>query len=531
MCGIIGLFTKEELGIHVAGEINTALTMLQHRGQDACGITTCDGEQVRTVKDNGLVSEVFNQNNLAKLTGYYGIGHVRYPTAGSPDRNEAQPFFTNFPYGIALAHNGNLINCDELRERLLCALRCINTTSDSELILNVFAEELEKRIDRSCAEKKQMPLPTLDNIFEAVHATMSLIRGGYAVVALIKGIGMLVFRDPHGIRPLCFGTRRDENGNIIEFAAASESVAIESLGLDRERDVGAGEVLFLDMNMNLHSHVDSLACQLQPCIFEYVYLARPDSVMDNISVYEARVQMGVRLAERIHKLRVLKDGERASVVDEGDEGYDASLPGLEKMIDVVMAVPDTSRHTAISIATTLGKKYIEGLSKNRYVARTFIMPAQQMRQKSIRVKHNPIHDAVKGLSVLVVDDSIVRGNTTRMLVRAIRQAGAKHVFVASAAPPVRFCNVYGIDMPTTQELIAHDMTPREVATAIDAEYLLYQTLDDLKRACMDAATYGPGPTVFECSCFDGVYITGGVDQAYFDKLEAARSDAAKQKKA
>ncbi|KAK8814935.1 amidophosphoribosyltransferase [Blastocystis sp. ATCC 50177/Nand II] len=527
MCGIIGLFTKEELGIHVAGELNTALTMLQHRGQDACGITTCDGQQVRTVKDNGLVSEVFNQNNLAKLTGYYGIGHVRYPTAGSPDRNEAQPFFTNYPYGIALAHNGNLINCDELRQRLLCALRCINTTSDSELMLNVFAEELERHIDRSSAEEGKMPLPTLDNLWDSVHETMSLVRGGYAVVVLIKGIGMLVFRDPHGIRPLCFGTRRDENGNIIEFAAASESVAIEAIGLDRERDVGAGEVLFLDMNMQLHTHTDALACALQPCIFEYVYLARPDSVMDNISVYEARVQMGVRLAERVHRLRVLEEGERAVVVDEGDAGYDASLPCLEKMIDVVMAVPDTSRHTAISIATTLGKKYIEGLSKNRYIARTFIMPAQQMRQKSIRIKHNPIHDAVKGLSVLVVDDSIVRGNTTRMLVKAIRQAGAKHVFVASAAPPVRFCNVYGIDMPTTKELIAHSLTPCEVAKVIDAEYVLYQSLEDLKRACRDSEIYGPGPKDFECSCFDGVYITGGVDQAYLDKLEAARIDSAK----
>ena len=276
----------------------------------------------------------------------------------------------------------------------------------------------------------------------------------------------------------------------MEFAAASESVAVESLGIDRQRDVGAGEVVFVDMAMQMHTHVDALAQPLRPCIFEYVYLARPDSVMDNISVYEARVQMGVRLAARVRRLRVKETGERVHVVDEGDEGYEASLPKLEDLVDVVMAVPDTSRHTALSIATTLGKRYIEGLSKNRYIARTFIMPAQELRQKSIRIKHNPIHDAVKGLSVLVVDDSIVRGNTTMMLVSAIRAAGAKHVFVASEAPPIRFCNVYGIDMPTTHELIAHGREDQEVAKIIDAEYLIYQTLADLKQAVKDAAICG-----------------------------------------
>lgn len=483
--------------------------MLQHRGQDACGITTCNGEQIITVKDNGLVSEVFNQANLTKLKGYYGLGHVRYPTAGSPDRNESQPFYTNYPYGISLAHNGNLINCDELRGKLLCDLRCINTSSDSELMINVFAEELERRIDRSCAAKGQIPMPSVETIFEAVHGTMSQVKGAYAVAVLIKGVGIVVFRDPHGIRPLCFGVKRDESGAIVEFAAASESIALEAIGIDRERDVGAGETLFIDLSMQLHSRIDSLAQTLQPCIFEYVYLARPDSVMDNISVYEARVQMGVRLAERVRTLRVRQEGERVEVVDRSDAGYDASLPPLEQVIDVVMAVPDTSRHTAISVATSLGKRYIEGLSKNRYVARTFIMPAQQMRQQNIRIKHNPIHDAVKGLSVLVVDDSIVRGNTTMMLVDAIRRVGAKHVFVASAAPPIRFCNVYGIDMPTQEELIAYNKTEREVAEAINAEYVLYQTLEDLKEACTAAALYGPAPTAFECSCFDGNYVREG----------------------
>ncbi len=487
MCGIIGIVGK--------GPVNQAiydgLTVLQHRGQDAAGIMTCDDNRLFLRKDNGLVSDVFRTSHMRRLQGNMGIGHVRYPTAGCSSSAEAQPFYVNSPYGIALAHNGNLTNAETLMEDLFREdLRHINTSSDSEVLLNVFAHELQRqgkyRVDEN-------------DVFEAVSRVHQRIKGGYAVVSLIIGYGIVAFRDPNGIRPLMIGKRSTEQGD--EYMVASESVAIDALGFERVRDVEPGEAVFIDMAGNFYSRQCAENTLHSPCIFEYVYFARPDSIIDGISVYKARLRMGETLAKKIEK-----------VFPEHD-------------IDVVIPIPDTSRTSAMQLANELNILYREGFIKNRYIGRTFIMPGQQQRKKSVRQKLNPIELEFRGKNVLLVDDSIVRGTTSQQIIQMARDAGASKVYFASAAPPVRYPNVYGIDMPSKAELIGHDRDDKEIAEAIGADHLFYQDLDDL----IEAVLYKKSKKVtrFDTSVFNGEYVTGDVDAAYLQKLEDNRSDGAK----
>lgn len=482
MCGIVGILAQSA----VQQDMFDALTVLQHRGQDAAGVITTDGEHFYLRKANGLVRDVFHQRHMNRLHGNAGIGHVRYPTAGSSSESEAQPFYINAPFGISLAHNGNLTNYASLREQLVQEYhRHINTESDSEVLLNILAHHLEP------AEK-----PTPAAVFKAVKKTMETVTGGYAAVALISGVGMLAFRDPHGIRPLMIGKR----GN--DYMIASESVALDTLGFERISDIGPGEAVLVDYNNTLHRQ-NCLAETLQPCAFEYVYLARPDSIIDGISVHQARLNMGKYLAQQI--LRDWPDHD----------------------IDVVLPVPDTSRTGALPIAELLGVPMRDGFVKNRYIGRTFIMPEQQERKKSVRKKLNPIEVEFKGKNVLLVDDSIVRGTTCKQIIQMARDMGAKKVYFASAAPPVRYPNVYGIDMPVRDELIAHNKNISEICEIIGADKLIYQTLDDLVKALHEA-----NPTIdqFETSVFDGEYVVGGIDENYMQDLEHERSDAAKKKR-
>lgn len=487
MCGIVGIVGRSR----VNQVLFDALTVLQHRGQDAAGMVTCENGRLYLRKDNGMVRDVFRTRHMGRLRGNVGIGHVRYPTAGSSSSAEAQPFYVNSPYGITLAHNGNLINADEVAKALYEAdLRHINTNSDSEVLLNIFAHELQQ------LNKLK---PTQDDIFDAVAAVHKRCLGAYAVVAMITGYGILAFRDPYGIRPVVYGKRETDQG--VEYMVASESVALDAMGFELVRDIAPGEAIFITNEGELHTRQCAESTRLTPCIFEQVYLARPDSIIDGVSVYKARLRMGERLAEKI--LRSWPDHD----------------------IDVVIPIPDTSRTSALELANLLKTKYREGFIKNRYIGRTFIMPGQQERRKSVRKKLNAIGLEFKGKNVLLVDDSIVRGTTCGQIVQMARDAGANKVYFASAAPAVRYPNVYGIDMPAANELIAHGRSADEICDMIGADKLIYQDLGDLCSAVREG---NRSIESFDCSVFNGQYVTGGVDDAYFSQLEKMRSDDAKK---
>ncbi len=486
MCGIVGIVGQSE----VAGLLYDGLTVLQHRGQDAAGIATTEGSRLRVHKGNGLVRDVFDDHAMALLRGRIGIGHCRYPTAGSEGSDEAQPFYVNSPYGIALAHNGNLINTEALRcEVFEQDRRNINTESDSEVLLNVFAHELD-------TQKALTP----DAVFAAIAGVNRRARGGYAVVCTVLGLGLVAFRDPHGIRPLVLGRRSSAGGE--EYILASESVALDVRGFERVRDVAPGEGLVITARGELHARACAPEMPHAPCIFEYVYFARPDSMIENISVHKARMRMGVTLGEKILRERPDHD------------------------IDVVIPIPDTSRDSALELANVLGVKYREGFIKNRYVGRTFIMPGQGERAKSVKRKLNPIPLEFRNRVVLLVDDSIVRGTTSQQIVQMARDAGARKVYLASAAPPVRHPNVYGIDMPSSEELIAHGRSEKEVEQLLGCDWLIYQDLADLEAAV--AGPKFPGRK-FDASCFSGEYVTG-IDPDYFERIQQLRSDEAKKKR-
>ena len=487
MCGLVGVVGKSDVAVC----LYDTLTVLQHRGQDAAGIATSDGGKLNLRKDNGLVKDVFRTRHMERLAGKMGIGHVRYPTAGSSSPALAQPFYVNSPYGLSLAHNGNLTNSAELSRDLFKEdLRHINTDSDSEVLLNVFAHELQM------LAKMQ---PTAEDVFTAVRGVHRRCKGGYAALVMLGGYGIVGFRDRNGIRPLVFGKR--ERSGFTEYMLASESVALDSQGFQIVRDVAPGEAVYIDVKGQIHTRVCAGPAEYTPCIFEHVYFARPDSLMDGISVYKARLRMGEKLADKVKRLRPEHD------------------------IDVVIPIPDTSRTSALELANRLGVKYREGFVKNRYIGRTFIMPGQSQRKKSVRQKLNAIELEFRGKNVLLVDDSIVRGTTCKQIIQMARDAGAKKVYFASAAPAVRYPNVYGIDMPSASELIAYGRTDEEVETLIGADWLIFQDLSDLIAASSEG---NPEITKFECSVFDGKYITGDVDAKYLKKLEDSRNDAAKK---
>jgi amidophosphoribosyltransferase len=484
MCGIVGLIAPAP----VNQLIYDALLLLQHRGQDAAGIVTMQGTKCFMHKSRGMVRDVFRTRNMRGLLGNVGLGQVRYPTAGNAySEEEAQPFYVNAPFGIVLVHNGNLTNAHVLKQELIDVdRRHINTTSDTEVLINVLANELQSAV-------RDAPRLTPEIVFNAVHAVHQRIKGSYAVVALIAGYGLLAFRDPHGIRPLCFGEQVTAEGRHV--MVASESVALEGTGHILTRDVAPGEAVFIDLQGQIHAQLCAEKAQLTPCMFEFVYLARPDSVMDGISVYQARLNMGETLAKRV-----------VSTI-------------APSAIDVVIPIPESSRPSAMQLAQRLGKPYREGFVKNRYVGRTFIMPGQGVRKKSVRQKLNAINVEFKGRNVLLVDDSIVRGTTSKEIVQMAREAGANKVYMASAAPPVRYPNVYGIDMPTNQELIAHNRSIEEIRQFIGADALIYQDVEAMKSA---VASLQPKLSGFEASCFDGHYVTGDVSAADFDAMAAQR---------
>jgi amidophosphoribosyltransferase len=486
MCGIVGVVARSP----VNQLLYDGMTVLQHRGQDAAGIVTADGHSFHMHKGRGLVRDVFRTRDMRNLVGHMGIAHCRYPTAGSASSEaEAQPFYVNSPFGLTLGHNGNLVNSEELRRELFMAdRRHVNTNSDSEILLNVLAHELQD----ACRDCERL---NPDLIFKAVAGVHRRVKGAYAVVAMIAGYGLLAFRDPHGIRPLIVGRADTEKG--VEFLVASESVTLDTLGFKVMRDVNPGEAILVDESGNFHSRQCAKDPHLNPCIFEFVYLARPDSVIDGISVYESRRNMGRSLADKIIDL------------------------GLREEIDVVIPIPDSSRSSALEVAAKLKRQYTEGFIKNRYIGRTFIMPGQEMRRKSVRQKLNAMAIEFQGKNVLLVDDSIVRGTTSREIVQMARESGAKKVFFASAAPPVRFPNVYGIDMPTRGELIATGRSEDEIAKLIGADAVIYQDLDALVES---VRALNPSIERFDCSCFDGVYVTGDVSEAYLASVEAARAD-------
>ncbi len=486
MCGIVAIAGKSA----VNQALYDALTVLQHRGQDAAGIVTTEGGRLFLRKENGMVRDVFHTRHMLRLAGNFGIGHVRYPTAGSSSSAEAQPFYVNSPYGITLAHNGNLTNASDLAEDIYRAdLRHVNTDSDSEVLLNVFAHELQARGKMT---------PSIDDIFAAVASVHRRCKGAYAVVAMITGHGIVGFRDPHGIRPAIYGERDTPQGK--EYIIASESVAITSLGFRVVRDLLPGEAVFLSMDGKIHTRQCAENPTYTPCIFELVYFARPDSIMDNISVYKARLRMGERLAQTIQR------------------------DFADLKIDVVIPIPDTSRTSALELANHLNVKYREGFMKNRYIGRTFIMPGQGQRKKSVRQKLNPIELEFQGKNVLLVDDSIVRGTTCREIIQMARDAGANKVYFASAAPAVKYPNVYGIDMPAKDELIAYGRTEQEICELIGADALIYQKLEDLIAAAREGNN---DIGEFDCSVFTGEYVTGDIDDAYLEELQASRNDNAK----
>jgi amidophosphoribosyltransferase len=481
MCGIVGVISKAP----VNQLIYDALLLLQHRGQDAAGIVTMLGTKCFMHKARGMVRDVFRTRNMRGLPGTVGLGQVRYPTAGNAySEEEAQPFYVNAPFGIVLVHNGNLTNAHALKEELFeIDRRHINTESDTEVLINVLAHELE-------VAARELPLAP-DAVFAAVSQVHRRVKGSYAVVALIAGHGLLAFRDPYGIRPLVLGESADG-----EVMVASESVALEGTGHPLKRDIAPGEAVFVDLDGRVHARQCAASPTLNPCMFEFVYLARPDSVMDGISVYQARLNLGETLAQRVI----------------------STMP--PSAIDVVIPIPESSRPSAMQLAAKIGKPYREGFVKNRYVGRTFIMPGQAMRRKGVRQKLNAMATEFKGRNVLLVDDSIVRGTTSKEIVQMAREAGARKVFLASAAPPVRFPNVYGIDMPTQEELIAHGRTLEEIRAYIGADALIYQDVDAMKRV---VGALNPKLAGFEASCFDGVYITGDVSSQDFEAMRAQRA--------
>ncbi|CAB1275945.1 amidophosphoribosyltransferase [Candidatus Nitrosacidococcus tergens] len=477
MSGVIGIVATEA----VNQALYDGLTVLQHRGQDAAGIVTYDNGKLYLRKGSGLVKDVFRINHMVTLKGCMGIGHVRYPTSNSSSPTEAQPFYVNSPYGITIAHNGNLTNAAELKQALFQSdKRHINTNSDSEILLNVLAHELQK-LDKITL--------TPDDLFAAVSQVYKRCHGAYAAIVMIAGYGILAFRDPCGIRPLAFGSRFIESENKQEYIVASESVAIDSLGYNLIRDIKPGEAIFIDCNSNFYTRKCVESNIYAPCIFEYVYLARPDSIVDNISVHKSRMRMGEKLARKI--LQEWPDHD----------------------INVVIPIPDTSRSAALQLAYVLGVVYREGFIKNRYIGRTFIMPGQRQRKKSVRQKLNPISLEFKNKNVLLVDDSIVRGTTSQQIIQMARDAGAKKVYFASASPPVRYPNVYGIDMPAVSDLIAYNRSEEEISILLGADRLIYQNLSDLIEA---AQKYNPNITKFDTSCFDGDYVTGNISPEYFE---------------
>jgi amidophosphoribosyltransferase len=488
MCGIIGVVSKSV----VNQTLYDGLTIIQHRGQDAAGIVTCDNERLYLRKNNGLVRDVFQTRHMLNLKGNMGIGHVRYPTAGCSSSAEAQPFYVNSPYGITLAHNGNLTNSDQLKRDLMnLDRRHLNTGSDSEVLLNIFAFELQK------VGKKRSEL-TAEDIFAAISKVHQRCKGGYAAVVMIIGVGIVGFRDPYGIRPIAFGEKMTDKGT--EYIISSEGVAIEALDYTLVRDIDPGEAVFISSNGDFAAKQCAQNINLAPCIFEYVYFARPDSIMDKISVYKARLRMGESLAQKILRTRPDHD------------------------IDVVIPIPDTGRTASLSIAHELGVKYREGFIKNRYIPRTFIMPGQAIRKKSVRQKLNAIDLEFKDKVVLLVDDSIVRGTTSGEIIQMAREAGAKKVYFASAAPPVRFPNVYGIDIPTSEELVAYNRSEQEICDFIGADWLIYQDIDDLIDACRAG---NPEIKEFDASCFTGKYVTGDISDDYLTQISILRNDDAK----
>lgn len=488
MCGVLGMVAYQP----VNQSLYDGLQMLQHRGQDAAGIVTVEGNIFHMHKGKGMVRDVFRTRNMRDLTGHAGIAHVRYPTAGNAESTaEAQPFYVSSPFGIVLAHNGNLTNTVELYENVCNKhLRHINTRSDSEVLLNVFAHELRREVTDSDSS-----ILSVDNIFNAVAKLHKRVRGAYGVVAMIAGYGLVAFRDPFGIRPLVLGTQTDENGKTA-YAIASESVAFNGMAFDLDRDIAPGETVFITLDGRFFSRQCAENPQVSPCLFEYVYFARPDSVIDNVSVYQSRLNMGVTLAEKVKRELPIDD------------------------IDVVMPIPDTSRPSAMELAHHLGKPYREGLIKNRYIGRTFIMPGQATRKKSVRQKLSPMESEFKGKSVLLVDDSIVRGTTSREIVEMVRASGARKVYFASAAPEVRFPNVYGIDMPTREELIANGRSNDDIAREIGADGCVFQDLADLEQV---VKKLNPDIAGFDASCFNGCYLTGDIDEEYLQKLSDDKS--------
>ena len=490
MCGVVGILGSN----HVNQDIYDALTVLQHRGQDAAGILTCESNRVNLRKDNGLVKDVFQKRHMSRLMGHLGIGHCRYPTAGSSSPAEAQPFYVNSPFGIALAHNGNLTNADDLRKELFKDdLRHLNTSSDSEILLNILAHELYNVLGDGRHELSP------DDVFTALEGVYKRVSGGFAVVASIVGFGLIAFRDKHAIRPLVYGERMSKGKK--EHIFASESVALDTLDYELVSDVEAGEAMVVTLDGQVHRKVCDQTRKYSPCIFEHVYLARPDSMMDGISVYKTRLRMGEMLAKKI--------------LNEWPE-YD---------IDVVIPIPDTSRTSALQLANEIDVPYREGFIKNRYIGRTFIMPGQAQRKKSVKQKLNAIDLEFRGKNVLLVDDSIVRGTTSQQIVQMAREAGAEKVYFASAAPAVRHPNVYGIDMPATSELVAAGKTDEEVCLKIGADKLFYQNLDDL-ISCANAGN--DKITEYDTSCFNREYVTGDVTEEYLASLESQRNDGAKQ---
>ncbi len=483
MCGIVGVISKAP----VNQLIYDALLLLQHRGQDAAGIVTMQDSRCFMHKARGMVRDVFRTRNMRGLPGTVGLGQVRYPTAGNAySEEEAQPFYVNAPFGIVLVHNGNLTNAQALkRELAIIDRRHINTDSDTEVLINVLAHEL-------ASAARDLPLSP-EIVFKAVAAVHKRLKGSYAVVALIAGFGLLAFRDPFGIRPLCFGEGDTPEGRQV--MVASESVALEGTGHVMTRDVAPGEAIFITSEGQVFSQQCAENPSLHPCMFEYVYLARPDSIMDGISVYQARLNMGETLAQRLI----------------------STMPPSE--IDVVIPIPESSRPSAMQLAQKIGKPYREGFVKNRYVGRTFIMPGQGVRKKSVRQKLNAIGVEFRDRNVLLVDDSIVRGTTSKEIVQMAREAGARKVFMASAAPPVRFPNVYGIDMPTNSELIAHNRSIEEIRQFIGADALIYQDVNAMKRV---VGALNPLVGGFEASCFDGCYITGDISASDFDAMATQR---------
>jgi amidophosphoribosyltransferase len=509
MCGIIGIIhaNKDKF---VNQFLVDGLTILQHRGQDSAGIATIHDNHYHVYKNKGTVADVFNEDNIASLKGHIGIGHVRYSTLETSDILEAQPFHTNVPFGISIVHNGNLTNTDELMQFMIQHNRYINSVSDSELLLNIFADEFTQSRTQSTSSD------IAHRIFQSVSSIMQKCKGGFSVILMINRVGLVAFRDPNGIRPLCFGNTTENE--CPDFIIASESIAMDIMDSPRfslVRNILPGECLFIDMECNIQHQIVGNNSGLRPCLFEYIYFARPDSIIDGISVYESRKRMGQKLANRI-----LLEFQKKKSMDEISGSHTSFNALLD--IDVVIPVPETSRITALEISNRLRIPYQEGFIKNRYIARTFILPGQEVRKKSLKLKINTIKTIFLNKNVLIVDDSIVRGTTSLQLVQLAKNAGAKKIYFSSAAPPVKYQNIYGINIPTTQELIANNKTPDEIAEILGVTRVIYNTLEDVVDACRESSVL-TGPTQFECSCFDGNYITGNITKEYLENLQRERT--------